>query len=88
MEGSAPVAVRVVDGVAVREQAHALDPVHLVVVAADGICEPAERAGAQPAEHDARLPGLAQHRVDSVGAPNPRETQQAASADVDQVLGE
>ena len=60
----------------------------LAVVAADRLGEPAQRAGAEAAEDDARLPGLAQDLVDAVRAPDAEQAQEAAAADVDQVLGE
>ena len=50
--------------------------------------EPAERAGREAAEDDARLPGFAQDRVDPVRPPDPEQADHAAAADVDQVLGE
>ena len=76
------------DAVAERQQAEPLDPLRRAVEAADRLGEPAERAGREAAEDDARLPGLAQDRVDPVRAPDAEQADDAAAADVDQVLGE
>src|SRR5436853_411474 len=53
----------------------------------DAGLEPAQRAGAHPAQDDPRLPGLAQRRVDAVGAPDREHVHGVAAADVDHVLG-
>ena len=50
--------------------------------------EPAERAGREAAEDDPRFPRLAQDRVDPVGPPDPEQADDAAAANVDQILGE
>ena len=58
----------------------------VAVVAGHRLGEPAQRAGAQPAEHDARLPRLAQRDVEPVRAQHAHQADHAAAADVDQVL--
>ena len=87
--GLAPVAAAlVVDAVAERQQAEALEPFRCAVEAGHRLGEPAERAGGEAAEDDPRLPGLAQDLVDPVRPPDPEQADDAAAADVDQVLGE
>ena len=54
----------------------------------DGLGEPAQRAGRQAAEDHAAAPGALEHRVDAVRAPRAQQAQDAAAADVDQVLRE
>ena len=76
------------DAVAERQQAEPLDPPRRAVEAGHRLREPAERAGREPAEDDARFPGFAQDHVDAVRAPDPEQADHAAAADVDQVLGE
>src|SRR6185295_17629485 len=56
--------------------------------ARDPVLEPAHRARAQPGEHDARLPRLAQDHVQAVLAPDGEQVAHRAAADVDDVLGE
>ena len=56
------------------------------VVARHRLGEPAERAGAEPAQHDAGLPRLAQRDVEPVGAQHAHQADHAAAADVDEVL--
>ena len=60
----------------------------VAVVARHRLGEPAQRAGAEPAEHDARLPRLAQGDVEPVRAQHAHQADHAAAADVDQVLVE
>ena len=78
----------VVDAVAERQQAQALDPPRRAVEAGHRLGEPAERAGREAAEDDPRFPGLAQDLVDPVRPPDAEQADHAAAADVDQVLGE
>ena len=52
----------------------------------DAPLEPAHRAGAEAGEHDARLPRLAQDRVEPLGAPDRQQVDHRAAADVDRVL--
>src|SRR5215207_8175597 len=86
--GEAPVRARlVVDAVAERQEVEALDPPGRPVEAAQDLAEPAERAGREAAEDDARAPGLAQNVVDAVRPPGPEHADHAAATDVDQVLG-
>jgi hypothetical protein len=54
----------------------------------DRLGEPAQRARAQPAEDDAAPPRGGQHLVEAVRAPGAQEADDAAAADVDEVLGE
>ena len=69
--GSAPLrAGLVVDAVAERQQAEALEPLRRAVEAGHRLGEPAERAGREAAEDDPRFPGLAQDLVDAVRAPD------------------
>src|SRR6476619_3383358 len=84
---SARVAL-VVDAVAERQQAESLNRSWLTVEAGHRVGEPAERAGREPAEDDAPLPRFAQDRVDAVRPPNAEQADDAAAADVDQVLFE
>ena len=81
-------AALVVDAVAERQQPEAAQPFRLPVEAAHRLGEPAERAGREAAEDHPRFPGLAQDRVDPVRAPDAEQADDAAAADVDQVLGE
>ena len=76
------------DAVAERQQAQALHPARRAVEAGHRLGEPAERPGGEAAEDDAPLPGLAQDRVDPVRPPDAEQADDAAAADVDQVLGE
>jgi hypothetical protein len=50
--------------------------------------EPADRAGADACQHDARFPGLAQYPVKPVHAPDGHHVRHAAAADEDHVLGQ
>ena len=87
--GEAPLgAGLVVDAVAEGQQAEPLDPARGAVEAGHRLGEPAERAGREPAEDDAGLPGFAQDLVDPVRPPDAEQADHAAAADVDQVLGE
>ena len=84
-----PVRVaRVVDGVAAGKQPEALGRARAPVGARDPVLEPAHRAGAHAAEHDAALPRLAQRLVEPVDAPDREQVREAPAADVDHVLGE
>ena len=76
------------DAVAERQQAEPLEPLRRAVEAGHRLGEPAERAGREAAEDDARFPGFAQDLVDPVRPPDPEQADHAAAADVDQVLGE
>ena len=76
------------DAVAERQQAEPLEPLRRAVEAGHRLGEPAERAGREAAEDDPRFPGFAQDRVDPVRPPDPEQADDAAAADVDQVLGE
>ena len=76
----------VVDGVRAGEEAHALDRARGAVVARHRLLEPAQRAGAQPAQHDAGLPRLAQRDVEVVRPQHAHQARHAAAADVDEVL--
>ena len=50
--------------------------------------QPAHRPGAEPGEHDAALPRVAQHPVEPVDLPDGEQVAHRAAADVDDVLGE
>ncbi len=78
----------VVRGEAPWQEAHALDPLGRVVVGGDRVAEPAERASRKAAQDDARLPCLAHDLVDPVCLPHAEQADEAAAADVDQVLRE
>ena len=56
--------------------------------AGDRLGEPAERAGREPAEDTPASQHFAQDLVDPVRAPDAEQADDAAAADVDQVLGE
>ena len=58
----------------------------VAVVARHRLGEPAQRAGAQPAQHDAGLPRLAQGDVEPVRAQHAHQADHAAAADVHEVL--
>ena len=89
MVGLAPaLLVAVVDAVAPRQQPQAADPAHLAVEGGHALGVPAERAGAEAAEDHAAAPRLGEDRVEAVGAPGAEHADDAAAADVDQVLGE
>ena len=50
--------------------------------------QPAHGPRAEPREHDAALPGVAQHAVQAVDLPDGQQVAHRAAADVDDVLGE
>lgn len=52
----------------------------------DRLLEPAVGAGAHAGQHDARVPGVAQDRVEAPFPPEHEEVPGAAAADVDHVL--
>ena len=69
-----------------RQQPESRDRAALLAVErGQALLEPAQRAGAQAAHHDAVRPCLAQHRVEAVRATSEHRAH-AAAADVDQVL--
>ena len=74
-----------VDAVAPRQQAEALDGLGRAVERRHRLGEPAQRAGAEAAQHDAALPRLAQDHVDAVRLPGAEQADHAAAADVDEV---
>jgi hypothetical protein len=78
----------VVDRVRAGQEPHALDRARRAVVAGHRLLEPAQRAGAQAAQHDAGLPRLAQRDVEAVRAQHAHQADDAAAADVDQILVE
>ena len=89
-EWSALLLVVVVDSVAVREQAEpaALEP-QLRAERVGGAADvPADRAGADAAQDDAGLPGLAEDRVEAVDAPDREQVSDRPAADPDDVLAE
>ena len=89
MVGLAPARLAfVVDAVAERQQAEALEPRGRAVKAGHRLREPAERARREAAEDDPRLPAFAQDLVDPVRFPDAEQADHAAAADVDQVLRE
>ena len=76
------------DAVAERQQAHPVEPPRVAVEAGHRLGEPAQRPGGEAAEDHPGLPALAEDLVDPVGPPDPEQADDAAAADVDQVLGE
>ena len=78
----------VVHRVRARDQAHALDRPRRAVVAGHRLLEPAQRAGAQAAQHDAGLPRLPQRDVEPMRPQHAHQADHAAAADVDEVLVE
>ena len=72
-----------------REQAESVgEPVDASIGVGDPALEPAQRPGRHAGHHHARLPGLAQDRVDAVRAPDREHVDGVPAADVDDVLGE
>src|SRR6202000_215692 len=69
-------------------RAEPLEPRRLPVEAGHRLGEPAERARREAAEDDPRFPALAQDLVDPVRFPDAEQADDAATADVDQVLRE
>jgi hypothetical protein len=83
----APLGLRVVvDAVGVRQQPETPHAARRAVERAQGLVEPAERAGGGPAQHDALAPRLVQYLVEPIRAPGAEHADDVAAADVDQVL--
>jgi hypothetical protein len=76
----------VVHAVGVRQQPEPLDRLRCAVEGRHRLREPAQRAGAQPAEHHTAPPRLGQRHVDAVRAPGAEQADDRSAADVHEVL--
>ena len=85
----APVGLGVVvDAVGVGQEAQTAHPAWSSVEGAEGLVEPAQRAGRGAAQDDAPPPGLAQDLVQPVRVPGAEHAHHVSAAHVDEVLRE